>query len=192
MGHRFDPRHAERLIHPDRQKMLPVSEVLKRLGVEPTHAIADVGCGPGYFTIPLARMTEETVYAVDVSPEMLDMLESRAAEAGVRRIERLQAPAEQIPLPDAAVDRVLCAFVLHETDDPGRTLEEFRRLLRPGGRLMILEWEKRPMDMGPPVEERIDAGELEETVKSAGFRVQVWRPNPYQYGILADIDPAVK
>ncbi|MCL6445156.1 MAG: methyltransferase domain-containing protein [Alicyclobacillus sp.] len=189
MGNRFDPRHAEKLLHPDRQEMLPAKDVLRRLDVESAHAIADVGCGPGYFTIPLAQITRGTVYAVDVSREMLDILARRAREAGVEGIERIQAPAEQIPLSDAAVDRVFCAFVLHEVDDLDRVLAEFHRLLQPGGRLMILEWEKRPMDMGPPMEERIEAAELETRVKTAGFRTEVWRPNPYQYGIVAQRNP---
>ncbi|MCL6599780.1 MAG: methyltransferase domain-containing protein [Alicyclobacillus macrosporangiidus] len=184
MGHRFHPKHVDRLVNPERQKLLPPETILQRLDVEPAHVVADIGCGPGYFSIPLARMSS-TVYGVDVSAEMLDILTQRAAAAGVRNIEPIEAPAEHIPLSDAAVDRILCAFVLHEVDDLQQTLAEFQRLLKPEGKLMIIEWEKKPMDMGPPVYERIDTAELERQVQAAGFQTESWRPNPYHYMVLA-------
>ncbi|MBX6353157.1 MAG: class I SAM-dependent methyltransferase [Thermoflavifilum sp.] len=111
MGHRFNPKHVERLLNEERQKLLPPEMILERLGVEPSHVVADIGCGPGYFSLPLAQMSR-AVYGVDVSAEMLDLLARRAAEAGVCNVESIQAPAEHIPLPDASVDRMLCAFVL--------------------------------------------------------------------------------
>ncbi|SFV05782.1 class I SAM-dependent methyltransferase [Alicyclobacillus macrosporangiidus] len=184
MGHRFNPKHVERLLNEERQKLLPPETILERLGVEPSHVVADIGCGPGYFSLPLAQMSR-AVYGVDVSAEMLDLLARRAAEAGVCNVESIQAAAEHIPLPDASVDRMLCAFVLHEVDDLKQTLAEFNRLLKPEGRLMVIEWEKKSMDMGPPVSERIDMAELTSLVEDAGFHTKCWQPNPYHYIILA-------
>ncbi|MCL6600366.1 MAG: methyltransferase domain-containing protein [Alicyclobacillus macrosporangiidus] len=185
MGHRFDPKHVAKLDNPERRKLLPPEDILNRLDVQPHHAVADVGCGPGYFTIPLARMTRGRVYGIDVSSDMLALLANRAAEAGLTHIEQVQAPAEHIPLPDASVDRILCSLVLHEVDDLDQTLAEFRRLLKPGGRVMVIEWEKKPMEAGPPMHERIEAVELETKVQAAGFQTDIWRPNPQHYIVLA-------
>ncbi|WP_067620519.1 class I SAM-dependent methyltransferase [Alicyclobacillus acidiphilus] len=147
--------------------------------------MADVGCGSGYFTIPLAQLTAETVYGIDVSGEMLEMLGERAAQADVSNIERIEAVAEHIPLPDGSVDRILCSLVLHEVDDLDQTLAEFRRLLKSSGKLMVIEWERKPMEMGPPLEERIDAGALSQKITEAGFQCQPFRPNMQQYVLVA-------
>lgn len=57
--------------------------------------IADVGCGPGYFTLPVVHMTKGTVYAVDVSPEMLDILHERAEQEGLSNISLVESPASR-------------------------------------------------------------------------------------------------
>lgn len=184
MGHRFHPKHANKLLEAERQKLLPQAAILERLDLEATHVVADVGCGPGYFTIPIAQICN-TVYGVDVSPEMLDMLSKRAAEAGLTNIAPMTAQAERIPLPDGTADRILCAFVLHEVDDLDGTLAEFHRLLNTSGKLMVIEWEKQSMEMGPPTAERLAKERLTTKIEEAGFRTELWNPNSYHYVILA-------
>lgn len=186
MGHRFNPEHLERLDNPERRKALPPEEILRLLEVDLRTTMADIGCGPGYFTIPLARMTEEEVYALDVSPEMLDALSERASEAGLDNIKGVLSNAERIELPDNSVDGLLCSLMLHEVDDLPRTMQEFQRILRPGGKMLLIEWEKQPMDMGPPVEIRISSDELLEHVQALGMHGQVTKPNPDQYVVLAN------
>jgi ubiquinone/menaquinone biosynthesis C-methylase UbiE len=82
VGHRFDPKHIEKLDNTNAEKRYP-EEILKLLDVADGMEIADVGCGPGYFTLPVAHMTKGTVYAVDVSPEMLNILHERAEQEGL-------------------------------------------------------------------------------------------------------------
>ncbi len=186
MGHRFDPKHIEKLDNPERRKALPPEEILKLLDVADGMEIADVGCGPGYFTLPVAHMTKGTVYAVDVSPEMLNILHERAEQAGLSNISLVESPAERIALPDDSVDRIICSLVLHEVDDLTQTLSEFKRILRADGKVLLIEWEKKPMDMGPSLEERIEPDELLREVTSLGFRCQTTSPNPNQYVIVAE------
>ncbi|WP_425387032.1 class I SAM-dependent methyltransferase [Alicyclobacillus herbarius] len=99
-----------------------------------------------------------------------------------------KAVAEQIPLPDASLDRIFCSFVFHEVDDLGQTLSDFSRLLKTDGKLLVLEWGKKPMDMGPTLEERIDANFLGEALRRAGFRGTLFRPNELHYGYLAEFE----
>lgn len=75
------------------------------------------------------------------------------------------------PLPDASVDLALLAFVLHELDAPLAFLTEARRVLRPGGRLVVLEWVPRVEAMGPPLDERLPIDQSRETLRRAGFTV---------------------
>lgn len=184
-GHRFDPKHMEKLVNPERRKMLPPEEILKLLDVQTEHTVADIGCGPGFFTIPLATVAED-VYGVDVSPEMLRMLKERADEQGLNNITLVESPAEHIALADAAVDRAICSLVLHEVDDLAQTLSEFKRILRSGGKLLLIEWEKKSAEMGPPLHIRLAPDELLAALAQAGFKGAVSRPNPEQYIIVAE------
>lgn len=185
MGHRFDPKHIAKLDSPERRKMLPPEEILKQLDIQPGHTVADIGCGPGYFTIPIASVAQ-TVYGVDVSTEMLGLLKGKADEQGLRNISMVESAAEHIELPDHSVDRVICSLVLHEVDDLSQTLLEFKRILRTGGKLLLIEWDKKPMDMGPPFDERLTPGDLLQVVEQIGLQGEISFPNPNQYMILAD------
>lgn len=188
MTHRFDPKKVNKLDNPERRKLLPPEEILAPLGIGGRDDVADIGAGPGFFAIPAARMTQGTVYGVDVEPQMLEYLREKAAEAGAANVKPVQSDAESIDLPDASVDKAICAFVLHEVADLQKGLAEIKRILRPDGRLLVLEWEKKETESGPPVEERLDAAELQPAIKSFGFKTRVLRPNPNHYMILGEID----
>ena len=186
MPHVFRPEHAMRLIALERARLLPADRVLDALDVQTHHDVIDIGAGPGYFALPLARRTRGKVHAVDLSPEMLQMLSERAREAGVS-IEAHQAPAEHLPLEDASVDRALMAFVLHEVPDREAAVREVRRVLREKGRFLLLEWDKRPMEMGPPVEDRLSVEDCEALLTGEGFRIlhRIY-PNDVHYGLVAE------
>ena len=187
MPHIFRPEHAMRLLGEERERLLPVERVLDALCVEPHHDVIDIGAGPGYFALPLARRTRGKVYAVDLSTEMLAMLSERAMAASAHNIETRQASAERLPLEDALVDRALMAFVLHEVPEREEAIREVRRVLRPKGRFLLLEWDKRPMEMGPPVEERLAVDACEAQLVQAGFRIlhRIF-PNDVHYGLVAE------
>lgn len=98
--------------------------------------VVDFGCGPGHLTVELARRVgpEGRVVAVDINPEFLERTRARAERRGVGdRVSAEHLEEERIPLADGSVDRVVCKNVLEYVPDPGVTLEEFRRVLRPGG-----------------------------------------------------------
>jgi 2-polyprenyl-3-methyl-5-hydroxy-6-metoxy-1,4-benzoquinol methylase len=105
-------------------------------------SIVDLGCGPGYFTIPMARMAEEgaRVTAVDLQPEMLEITRKRAAEAGVsERIEFHNSSETDIGLPAGTADFALSFWMVHETLDPAVFVRQAFALLKPGGRLLLVE-----------------------------------------------------
>lgn len=186
MAHRFDPKHVDKLMNPERHKLLPPSEILAPLSIQTGDVVADIGCGPGFFTLPAAEMTSGTVYGVDVEPQMLDYLTERAKESGIKNIQVVQSDAEHINLPDASADKLMYAFVLHEVGDLGQGIAEMKRLLRPGGKVLVLEWEKKETEAGPPVEERLEAAELERELQKSGFQTVIIRPNPNNYMIVAE------
>lgn len=185
MGHRFNPEHMDRLLSKDREKMISPERVWRELDVQSDSVVADIGAGPGFFSIPAARATAAQVYAVDIEPQMLDAVRERAVRLGLTNVTTVPGRAERIPLDDAAVDRTLCAFVLHEVEDLAAALGELRRITRPGGRVGLLEWEKKETSVGPPVTERLDKKDLLTAARSAGFSAaREWQPNPDQYMLM--------
>ncbi len=182
--HRFDPANVARLLGDERRALLPPLETLRAAGLAPGQTVVDLGCGPGYFTIPAAELVGEQgrVYGVDVQPEMVAACRRRAAEAGATRVEVVRSDESRVPLPDAIADRVLLAFVLHEADDQQALLGEVRRLLKPGGEVACIEWRKQEGPPGPPREHRLSEEEAAALAAAAGLRVIGRRAlNDYHY-----------
>jgi len=191
--HKFDPVHRERLEHPDRLRQLPPHDLLARAGVREGVAVADVGCGPGFFTLPAAQMVGPAgrVYAIDISRAMLEAVQAKARDAGLRNIDAVLAEESAIPLPAGAAQVVLLAFVLHEAVHPRDFAREAARLLAPGGRLLLLEWKKEEMPVGPPVGDRLTPSDAERWLAGAGLRItDRFEPNVYHYGVIGQAPDA--
>src|SRR5262245_16175388 len=108
------------------------------LQLAPRGRYADLGIGDGLLTMMLAEVATK-VTAVDISPEMLKQLKSRAQQKGVENIETVEGEIEDLPLPDATYDVVVFSQALHHAREPQRALAEARRILVPGGRLLVLD-----------------------------------------------------
>ena len=116
---------------------------LARAGIEPDHAVLDVGAGTGDLSFAAAAKCARVV-AVDLSAGMLAVLARRATPLQRSRIQPLVGNAEALPLPDASIDRLVTGFTVRNVGDLGRALAEFHRVLRPGGRVVILELSHPP------------------------------------------------
>jgi len=100
--------------------------------------VADIGCGEGYLTIETARWARRVV-AIDRSAEVLARAKQLAARRKRSNITWKKGTLEKLPLPDATVDVALLSQALHHAPDPARALSEAARVLRPGGRVLILD-----------------------------------------------------
>jgi ubiquinone/menaquinone biosynthesis C-methylase UbiE len=158
--HKFSPQNAQRLERPERYRLIPPEETLRRFGLRAGMRFLDFGAGTGYFSRPAARIVGPTgkVYAVDMSREMLEVLRKN----GVTPTTEIHLSREYaIPLPDGSADVALLAFVLHENVDRGRLLDEVMRVLTQEGRLVLIEWKKQDEEQGPAREERLGEEELQ-------------------------------
>jgi ubiquinone/menaquinone biosynthesis C-methylase UbiE len=153
---------------PERRLSENPEELWKRSGLRRGMAVVDVGAGTGYFAFPASDIVGDsgTVYAVDVSRVLVRLLRERARHR-TNVVVRLSRP-DRIPLPDGIADRVLLSNVLHGI--PPATVEESVRVLRPGGRLLDLDWKKATTARGPPVEHRLSAHEAREVLEQHGLR----------------------
>jgi ubiquinone/menaquinone biosynthesis C-methylase UbiE len=159
-----------------REEELDPFRVMAFLPIEPYHHIADIGCGPGFFTIPFAKhLIYGKVYALDVDPEMLRVLRERVDDVHLTNVEILQCGPLDFPAPKGSLDGVFLAFVVHEVEEREAFLREAGTLLRPGGWCAVLEWYKKETPGGPPLERRISPEELRELANGAGLTFREWR-----------------
>ena len=166
----------QRLLSPQRDASLDTLAILSFSGISYRDRVADIGCGPGYFTIPLAKaLVEGKLYALDIDNEMLDACRERVAQARMGNVEILKCEEFDSSLEAGSLDGIFLAFVIQQSPDKPRFLKAVRQLLRPRGWGAILEWYRKETETGPPLERRMDPEQMEELVKSAGFRYMGWR-----------------
>lgn len=104
----------------------------------PNVDVADLGCGEGYLTLEAASWAKK-VFAVDRSADVLTRAKAMAARRKIRNVVWKRGELEKLPLPDAGVDIAIASQALHHAADPSRALHEAYRVLRPGGRLLVLD-----------------------------------------------------
>ncbi len=168
----FDSKKLNKLESEERYKLLNPQQTLQQLGLKSNHNFLDVGSGTGFFTIPAAKIitANQTAYAVDLSPDMNAFLAKRVAEEKLSNVEILLSKGEDaLPVKHETIDFALVAFVLHEVDEHAAFLGNIKQVLRDGGILAIIEWQKKQTKMGPPLDHRIDAVFIQNALENCGF-----------------------
>jgi ubiquinone/menaquinone biosynthesis C-methylase UbiE len=144
-------RGAPWLTRDNREQEERCSLLLANLGVKPGMTVCDMGCGNGFYSIQLGKMVgpEGRVLAVDVQPQMLEMLKERAAEAGLENIEPILGQLHDPKLPAGQLDLILMVDVYHEFSHPEHMLAAMRKSLAPGGVIVLTEY--RAEDPNVPI-----------------------------------------
>lgn len=133
---------ANILLQESRDALERPEEIIDRMGLQNGDIVADIGCGPGYYSLRLARRVAPhgVVFAVDIQQGMLDQLDERMDEAGVQNIYPVLGTETDPRLPMGKVDWVLLVDAYHEFSQPELMLEAIRASLAPGGRVALLEY----------------------------------------------------
>lgn len=173
MPTKFDVRKRQMLLSEEREQALKPEKLLRGLGLKEGDTMADIGCGPGFFTLPAAQIVGEkgVVLAADVQGEMLSAVKSRITEKGLKNVRVVKTSDTDVPLPPDSCDFVLLAFVLHEIDNRASFLHKSGRLLKKRARLVVIEWQPIAEENGPPVENRIAPETVAEDAQAAGLQV---------------------
>ena len=183
---------AEALMSPERKKWQDPEKVVREIGLSAGMSVADLGCGPGFFTIPLALAVGETgkVYAVDSNERMLSHLKSNDRAFGDSpraAIVPIAADVAATSIPSGTVDVAFFANVLHDLAEPAAFLKELKRILRKGSGSVVVDvdWDKAETAVGPPLGIRLSVDESKAILREGGF--EVIRPiygGRFHYGLL--------
>lgn len=160
--------------------------VFAELTLKPDTVLLDLACGVGNYALAAAAFIGHsgTIHAFDLWEEGIASLRESARSQGLSQVKAEIADVSScLPLPEGTIDVVLMATVLHDLVEEGggeKALREAARVLRPGGRLVVIEFEKIDSHPGPPASVRLSPEEVEALVTPFGFRrertVQVGNP----------------
>ncbi len=155
--------------------LIDPEKLFSALRLKPGETVLDLGCGEGRYTLPLASRVgrDGTVYAADLWEEGLAALKDKARQEGLTNVRTLLADMSQpLPLPSGGVDLALMATVLHDLAEVGQAeggLAETARLVKPGGRLAVVEFKKIEGPPGPPLHIRLSPEEVATLVFPYNF-----------------------
>jgi SAM-dependent methyltransferase len=144
---------------------------LNAIGIEPGSTVADVGAGSGYFTVRMARRVgaKGRVFANDLQPEMLAMLAARLEKEGVSNVTLVQGAVDDPKLPAASLDLILMVDVYHEFSQPQIMLRRMRDALKPGGRLVLLEYRQEDPSVPIRPEHKMSVAGAKLEVEAEGY-----------------------
>lgn len=193
-------RGADWLVRPNREEEERASESFQRLELKLGMSVCDLGCGNGYWTLPMAKEVGESgaVYAVDIQREMLQMLVTRAAKAGLNNVKPILGRVNDPMLPAETLDLVLMVDVYHEFSHPESMLWSIRRSLKPEGVVALLEYrEEDPRVPIKPLHKMSKAQIMKEYGKNGFKLVREHNELPWQHLMffarddspLKEIDP---
>ncbi|MDG6909124.1 MAG: class I SAM-dependent methyltransferase [Nitrososphaerota archaeon] len=181
---------ARILMSEERRKRQDPLKLMEAAGIRPGMTVADLGCGPGFFTLPLASRvgSRGLVYAVDADPVMLKHLRNNIEEskADLGRIKILEADVSETGIPARSVDAVLFANVLHDIDDKKAFLGEVTRICKARAMVIDVDWKKIKQEIGPPFGMRLAEAETKKIMSEAGLEVtKALDAGPHHYGLVS-------
>jgi ubiquinone/menaquinone biosynthesis C-methylase UbiE len=157
---------ADWLDRPDRDAREQHERVLDSLKLTPQMTVADVGAGTGYFTLRLAKRVAHVI-ATDLQPQMLDKLRARLGP--ITNVQLVLAGDRDAALPAGCCDLVLMVDVYHELADPPGVMAGIRRALKPGGRLVLVEYRGEDPAVAIKPEHKMTLAQLKLELARLGF-----------------------
>ena len=185
-------RGAPWLLRETRENEENGARLLEWLAVQPGDAVCDLGCGNGYHALPLAVAVgpKGKLFAVDLQPEMLDLLSERATDLGIDNLIPIEATLDDPRLPAASIDLVLMVDVYHELSHPVSVLGHLKRALKEDGRVVLVEF--RTEDRSVPIKPRhkMTKAQVIREMAANGFRLNDETDAlPWQHAMAFEVAP---
>lgn len=160
--------------------------------VEPGMSIADFGAGSGAYVHAIAELLGGVghVYAIDIQKELLRRIKNDATKKGFHNVEIICADIEKVngtKLKEASVDRVLISNVLFQVDDKDAVFREAKRIMKPHGRVIVIEWSDSFGGMGPHKNSVLTKERMVAHAEHAGFSVErEFQAGAHHYGVILE------
>lgn len=166
---KFNPKQIHKLTDPRRLEFQPPELLWKTLNVKSPKVLVDIGAGTGFFAMPFCDRSDGIVYACDSSEVMIDWMQENLPSKYRDKIIPYKTEENNTGLDPGIGDAVYMINLHHELEDPTKMLLECFRIIKPGGKIMIVDWKYKEMEMGPPLSLRIPAEKIKEQLGLAGF-----------------------
>ncbi|MEK7705652.1 MAG: methyltransferase domain-containing protein [Myxococcota bacterium] len=147
--------------------------VVRALHLAKGQTVAEIGAGPGYFTLRLGRAVGKSggVYAVEVEPELITLLRERLEEHHVTNVTPVLGLAYDPFLPSQSCDVIVAVNVFHHVHELPAYLRRLRQSLRPGGRVVDVDFHEHELPIGPPAEHKLSREDFLKAARRAGLRL---------------------
>lgn len=166
----MDPARIERLRSPERLEYFDPARIWERLQPQAGNTIVDIGTGVGFVALPLAaEFPDCCVIGCDIQPGMIALLLEDAADRKLDNVKGIVMTPNAVDLPNGAADIVVMAQLHHELDDPVLLLRECGRILKPGGRVVIVDWKDEDNGKSPAAGRRVPEAVIRAQLLDAGF-----------------------
>lgn len=173
----FNPEHKNKLDSASRMQLIPPEDTLRKLGLKENMKMADIGCGTGFFTLAASKIVGKsgTVFAADIEPLMLQTVSERICSSDFPENIHIVHIGKSLAIEDKSCDFILMAFVLHEAESPIKLVEQVSSILKEGGTLALIDWDKVSGNksgekrQGPAQKERISLSEAKKLLLQCGF-----------------------
>lgn len=158
------------------EKFIDPKKIIDQLDFRQGDMVADFGCGTGFFSFPIAKKIGErgTVYSLDVLPQVIEAIESQAKLDGLKNIVTKRVNLEKVggsTLEGESLDWVILKDVLYQNQKKDILINEAKRILKKGGKVLVVEWKKENSMIGPEKSIRISREEILEITKNDKWEI---------------------
>ena len=180
-----DPKaYIAMLENPQRDSEQKPKEVLAALGIKAGETIADIGAGSGYFAFKFAPLVGNNgrVYAVDINSDMILFMNRHIRDHKLKNVVTVLSAPDDPLLMDASIDRFFICNTWHHIPNKSQYMALMKKMLKPGGQIVIIDYQKKELPVGPPPEMKIARREVIQQMESNGFKLaKDLKFLPYQY-----------
>src|SRR3989339_232934 len=165
-------------------------DIFDKVGIEAGMHVADLGCGNlAYFSFPIAKLVGDdgVVYAVDILKSVLEAVDNKIKQVGAENIKTIWSNLEIIgatKIPDENLDVAFLVNVLFQSEKDDIIIKEAYRLLKPQGKLLIIDWLSTSTPFGPPIKDRPKKEVLKKYAQDSGLQlIEEFEAGPYHFGL---------
>jgi ubiquinone/menaquinone biosynthesis C-methylase UbiE len=175
------------LENPQRDKEQKPDEVIAALDLKPGETLADIGAGSGYFSFRFARKVGDSgrVYAVDINSDMILHMNRYIRDKKIKNVTTILSAPDDPLLADASINRFFICNTYHHIQNRPQYIAHMKRMLKPGGQIVIVDYKKKQLPVGPPPEMKMAKKEVIAELQAGGFKLAKEHDFlPYQYFLV--------